>query len=143
VRVHAGGRSPSLPEIRVDPIPVIAAVIQRDGRYLVGRRPDEKRHGGLWEFPGGKVDAGESWSEAAHRELTEELEMGVVSVGATLLSVHDEGSPFVIHFVAVEAEGEPTPLEHTAVGWFTAEELVALPLAPADARFVRLLRDTA
>lgn len=124
----------------MEPIPVIAAVIRRDGRYLVGRRPDDKRHGGLWEFPGGKVDPGEDWLQAAHRELTEELDMSAAAVGEVLLSVHDDGSPFVIHFLEVEAEGDPTPLEHTAVGWFTPDQMAELPLAPADARFVSRLR---
>lgn len=124
----------------MEPIDVIAAVIERDGRYLVGRRPDEKRHGGLWEFPGGKVDPGETWLEAARRELLEELGMGAAAVGALLLSVHDEGSPFVIHFVEVEAKGDPMPLEHSAVGWYTPEEMAELPLAPADARFVSRMR---
>ncbi|HSG49130.1 MAG TPA: NUDIX domain-containing protein, partial [Longimicrobiales bacterium] len=63
----------------MEAIPVIAAVIHRDGRYLVGRRPDDKRHGGLWEFPGGKLDPGESWLEAARRELSEELEMDAMT----------------------------------------------------------------
>lgn len=125
----------------MDPIPVIAAVIRRDGRYLVGRRPDEKRHGGLWEFPGGKVDPGESWLEAAHRELSEELDMDAVAVGALLLSVQDPGSPFVIHFLEVEAQGDPTPLEHSAVGWYTPDEMTELPLAPADARLVSRLKE--
>lgn len=121
-------------------IPVIAAVIARDGRYLVGRRPDEKRYGGLWEFPGGKVDPGESWLEAARRELGEELGMDAAAVGDLLLSVGDEGSPYVIHFLEVKASGDPVPAEHTAVGWYTPDELAALPLAPADARFVSSLR---
>lgn len=123
----------------MDPIPVIAAVIRRDGRYLVGRRPDAKRHGGLWEFPGGKVDPGESWLEAVRRELSEELDMDAVAAGPLLLSVQDPGSPFVIHFLEVEAEGDPTPLEHSAVGWYTPDELAVLQLAPADARFVSRL----
>ncbi len=122
------------------PVPVIGAVIERDGSYLVGRRPDEKRHGGLWEFPGGKVDAGESWLDAARRELAEELGMSVSAVGRLLLSVADEGSAFVIHFVEVEASGDPVPSEHTAVGWHTPEELAGMPLAPADARLVTSLR---
>lgn len=122
-------------------IPVIAAVIERGGRYLVGRRPDAKRHGGLWEFPGGKVDEGESWIEAAHRELGEELGMEALSLGDLLLAVTDEGSPHTILFVEVQASGDPVPTEHTAVGWFTPQELAVLPLAPADARFAERLRE--
>lgn len=117
-------------------IPVVAAVMERNGRYLVGRRPDHKRHGGMWEFPGGKVVPGESWLDAARRELREELGMDAVSVGRVLVRFEDPMSPFVVHFVEVAARGEPAPTEHTEVGWFTPEELAALPLAPADARFV-------
>lgn len=123
------------------PVPVIAAVIRRGGRCLVGRRPDGKRHGGLWEFPGGKVDPGESWIEAAHRELGEELGMEAISLGDLLLAVTDEGSPYTILFLEVEASGDPLPTEHSAVAWYTPDELVELPLAPADARFARRLRD--
>lgn len=117
-------------------IPVVAAVMERNGRFLVGRRPEHKRHGGLWEFPGGKVAPGESWLDAARRELDEELGMRAVAVGRILVRVQDPKSPFVIHFVEVAARGEPVPTEHTEVGWYTAEELAALPLAPADAQFV-------
>lgn len=121
------------------PVPVVAAVVRRQGRYLVGRRPDAKRHGGLWEFPGGKVDPGESWLDAAHRELGEELGMEALALGEILLTVADEGSPYVIVFLEVDAAGEPVPTEHSAIGWFTPQELAALRLAPADARFVATL----
>jgi len=124
------------------PVLVIAAVVRRDGRFLVGRRPAGKRHGGLWEFPGGKIDPGESWLEAAHRELGEELGIHATSVGRLLLEVADPGSPYVIVFVEVEAAGKPVPTEHSEIGWYTPDELGALPLAPADARFVAKLRDT-
>ena len=118
------------------PISVVAAVIQRDGRYLVGRRPPDKRHGGLWEFPGGKVDAGESMLDAIRRELIEELAVSTSHIGRTLFSSRDGDTPFVIHFVEVEIEGEPVPREHTEVAWVTPSELGALSLAPADAAFV-------
>ncbi len=121
-------------------VTVVAAVIRREGRYLVGRRPLKKRHGGLWEFPGGKVHDDEDSFAAARRELDEELALEVTRAGATLHRVRDGDSPFVIHFVEIEIRGEPTPLEHDAVGWFTAAELVRLPLAPADADFVRTLQ---
>ena len=125
-------------------IPVVAAVIERQGRFLVGRRPEEKRHGGLWEFPGGKVDPGESLLDAARRELAEELELRAADIGPLLLSAQDAGSPFVIHFVPILAEGEPRAIEHTEVGWFAPHELLELALAPTDRRFAEMLasRDT-
>jgi len=86
------------------------------------------------------VDPGETWIEAAHRELGEELGMEASSLGDLLLAVTDEGSPYTILFLEVEALGDPVPAEHSAVGWFTPDELVELPLAPADARFAMLLR---
>ena len=120
-------------------VPVVAAVIRRGDRYLVGRRPPEKRHGGLWEFPGGKVADGESRLAAAARELEEELGLDVQSLGGLLLSVEEVGSRFVIEFFEAVASGTPKANEHTEVGWFTADELVRMELAPADAWFVRML----
>ena len=118
------------------PIPVVAAVVRRDGRYLVGRRPAHKRHGGLWEFPGGKVHAGESMLDAARRELAEELSVSTNGIGRTLFSSRDGDAPFLIHFVEVEIDGEPIPSEHSEVAWLTLSELERLALAPADAAFV-------
>jgi 8-oxo-dGTP pyrophosphatase MutT (NUDIX family) len=115
----------------------VAAVIRRGDRYLVGRRPPEKRHGGLWEFPGGKVLENESRLEAAGRELDEELGLEVLSLGPLLLSVEEPGSSFVIEFYETAASGTPRALEHTDVGWFTADELARMDLAPADAWFAR------
>ena len=117
-------------------IRVLAAVIRRDGRWLVCRRPAHKRHGGLWEFPGGKLEPGESLLDAATRELDEELAVGVTGVGEPLFSRHDEGSPFVIEFVAVDIAGEPVAREHEELRWATLAELASLALAPSDAAFV-------
>ncbi|MFN8668086.1 MAG: (deoxy)nucleoside triphosphate pyrophosphohydrolase [Gemmatimonadaceae bacterium] len=120
-------------------IRVLAAVIARDGRYLVCQRPAHKRHGGLWEFPGGKLEPGESDAQAAARELQEELAVSVTHVGDELLGVHDHGSPYHIAFIPVTIEGEPTCLEHTALTWGMPDELAALALAPSDRRFVETL----
>ena len=116
-------------------IPVLAAVIRREGRYLLGRRPEGKRHGGLWEFPGGKMLPGEDYLASARRELSEELELEVDRTGGVLFSAADDGSAYVIHFVEADASGTPNPVEHSELGWFTPEEMTALPLAPSDARF--------
>jgi mutator protein MutT len=117
-------------------IRVLAAVIERGDTRLLCQRSDGRRHGGCWEFPGGKLEPGESHADAALRELMEELGVRAVEVGAVLHSVHDEGSPYIIDFVAVRIDGEPEPLEHAALRWTTLEEALALPLAPADRAFV-------
>jgi 8-oxo-dGTP pyrophosphatase MutT (NUDIX family) len=122
-------------------IRVLAAVVVDKGRYLVCQRPLHKRHGGLWEFPGGKLEPGESLLDAANRELTEELNVSVVSVGEPIYSAHDEGSPFVIEFVPCEIRGEPACLEHADVCWATLEDIQHLDLAPSDRKFVRFLLD--
>lgn len=124
----------------MSPIAVVAAVVERQGRFLLGRRPPDKRHGGLWEFPGGKVGRGESPADAARRELAEELRLDVTAVGRCLQAVADTGSPFVIEFYPVSVRGAPAAIEHTTIGWFSLEELIAMQLAPADDRFARWLR---
>jgi 8-oxo-dGTP diphosphatase len=118
---------------------VLAAVITRGDRYLVCQRPADKRHGGLWEFPGGKLEPGETDAEAAHRELREELGVEVTQVWGECFGVHDDGSPFHIAFVPVVIRGEPACLEHSALAWATAAELLAYALAPSDRRFVEAM----
>jgi mutator protein MutT len=126
-------------------IRVVAAVAARGDALLVCRRPAHKRHGGLWEFPGGKCDPGESDTEAVRRELREELGVGARAAGEAELVVADPGSPFVIAFVPVTLDGEPVAHEHEALCWGTLAEVAALPLAPSDRRYVehRLARAAA
>jgi 8-oxo-dGTP diphosphatase len=124
---------------------VLAAVIQDGGRYLVCRRPLHKRHGGLWEFPGGKLEPGESDLDAARRELFEELDVKVTTMGRELFAVHDPNSPFLIVFVEVEIESIPVCREHMELRWCSPPELDILSLAPSDRQFVdrALLSDVA
>jgi mutator protein MutT len=119
-----------------EPIRVLAAVIRRGELFLLCRRPVHKRHGGMWEFPGGKLERGESLLQAAQREMLEELDARAVSVGETLYVCSDPESPFVIEFVAVEIEGEPRALEHDDARWVTLSDASGMELAPADAAFV-------
>lgn len=123
------------------PIRVLAALLHRDGRWLLGRRPAHKRHGGLWEFPGGKVEPGEDDRTAMARELREELGLTLTALGAERCVVHDVGSPYQIVFREVEAHGEPVAHEHEALAWVTLAECSAYALAPSDATCVRQLRD--
>jgi len=117
------------------PIRVLAAVIQKNDCLLVCQRPFQKRHGGLWEFPGGKVEDGETDLEAARRELQEELGVHVTEVGPVERSVKDPGSEFVIEFLPVAIQGDPKCLEHEALVWMRAEDLLDLDLAPSDRRY--------
>jgi 8-oxo-dGTP diphosphatase len=119
------------------PARVVASVIQRNGKLLVCERPAHKRHGGLWEFPGGKIEPGESDFDAARRELGEELAVEVVAVGEVEYSVLDVGAAFQIDFVPVSIMGEPQCLEHARIAWVSDDELLRLPLAPSDRRYVR------
>lgn len=124
------------PAVKID---VIAAVVRRDRKFLVCKRPPEKRHGNLWEFPGGKLEAGESFLAAAQRELNEELTLTVTSIGEVRFKSQDPGSNFVVNFVDVVADGVPQAIEHSRVGWFTASELLTLQLAPSDRQFAEFL----
>lgn len=115
---------------------VVAAVVERNGAFLICQRPLHKRHGGLWEFPGGKVEEGESDFEAASRELAEELGVVVEEVGTVEYSRRDPGSHFVIEFLPVNIQGEPQCIEHAAFAWIAEHDLPSLNLAPSDREYV-------
>lgn len=121
-------------------IRVVAAVISRDGRLLICERPSHKRHGGLWEFPGGKVEPDETDFAAVQRELCEELGVEVTTVGIVEYSIADPGSHFVIEFVPVEIAGEPVCHEHTALAWVAPSNLLSYALAPSDHQFALFLK---
>ncbi len=118
------------------PVPVVCAIIRRGGLIMLARRPPDKKLGGLWEFPGGKVEPGESAEAALHRELQEELGCAVVVTHALHAFVHayDWGSIELIPFVCELAAGsaEPHPHEHTELVWVEPARLRSYSLAPAD-----------
>jgi len=123
-------------------IRVVAAVISRGDRVLVCKRARKKRHGGLWEFPGGKCERDESLAAAARRELREELGVEVISVGEEEAVIRDPASPYLIIFTPVEIAGEPTCREHIELRWVSLAEVPELPLAPTDRLYVEArLRD--
>ena len=122
------------------PVPVVCAIIVRGDRILLAQRPPDKKLGGLWEFPGGKVEEGESAEDALHRELQEELGCSVRITQSLAPFVHAyawgriELSPMVGEL----ADGRPEPHahEHTALVWVEREELRNYKLAPADVPLV-------
>jgi 8-oxo-dGTP diphosphatase len=122
------------------PVPVVCAIIVRGGRIMLAQRPPDKKLGGLWEFPGGKVEAGESAEAALHRELQEELGCTVRITQTLVPFVHayDWGRIELIPFLCELAEGSPEPHahEHTALVWVERGELKRYELAPADVPLV-------
>ncbi len=126
-------------------IVVTAAIWCDDGRVLLARRREGRPHGGRWEFPGGKLGAGETPREALVRELREEL--GVEArVGAFFGESLDETSRPPIRLLAYRvdgADGRPRCLDHAELRWVPVEELEDELLCPADRRLAALLRQGA
>lgn len=117
--------------------PVVAALLVDDaGRVLVQQRPQGTAMAGLWEFPGGKIEAGESPETALVRELAEELGITVLPdacepltfASATLGQKH----LILLLFRCTAWQGEPRALHATALRWATVAELYSLPMPPAD-----------
>jgi 8-oxo-dGTP diphosphatase len=120
---------------------VVAAVIRDgDGRVLLTRRPDDTHMGGLWEFPGGKVDDGEAPVDALVRELREELGVAAGIERPITFAVHEEqGLRILLLFYAARIlNGEPKGKEGQAVAWVPVAELASYPTPPADAELVRI-----
>ena len=125
-------------------IPVVAALIVRDGRLLIARRPEGKHMAGRWEFPGGKLEKGESPEEAIEREIREELaaEIRAGRVYQAIAYSYSEKDVLLLFYAASVVSGEPRPVEEAEIRWITLEELDEYTFAPVDAMLVeRLKRD--
>lgn len=123
-------------------IDVVGAVIVRDGRVLAAQRGGSGPLSGLWEFPGGKVELGETPREALEREIAEELACGV-QVGrhvATTVHPYDFAEITLTTFYCDLVSGEPRLTEHTAVRWLHPAELNDIVWAPADLPAVSLVQ---
>ena len=121
-------------------IVVTAAVIKRGDQYLVTRRQEGVHLAGLWEFPGGKCDAGESLADCVRRELREELDADAIVGGELLAVTHDYPERSVeLHFLACELTGNPRPLLGQEMRWVARRELRSLEFPPADDELIALL----
>ena len=119
---------------------VTAAVIERDGRFLVTRRQKGVHLEGFWEFPGGKCDAGETLAACLARELKEELDVGA-RIGRevyTVTHVYPERS-VELHFFECELLGDPRPLIGQEMKWVRREDLSSLEFPPADTELIQRL----
>ena len=124
------------PEIRV----IVGAAIVDDGRVLACERSEPVELAGRWEFPGGKVEPGETEQDALIRECEEELGVVVVigeRVGGDVMLGH--GRAVLRVYTATLIEGTPKAIEHAELRWLTVDELDTVPWLPADAPIVAAL----
>ena len=121
------------------------ALVDRDGRVLLAQRPEGKAMAGLWEFPGGKVDPGETPEAALIRELKEEL--GVDTAESCLAPftfashTYEDFHLLMPLYVCRVWQGIPRPLEGQALAWARPNEMKNYPMPPADKPLVAMLRD--
>ena len=122
-------------------IHVAAAIIRKNGKFMIAKRAMYKHMGGFWEFPGGKIEKKETLENCLLRELDEELKIKVKIVRYLGENTH-EYETFTILLKAYLCdfiEGEFTLIDHDEIKWVTIIELSNYPLAPADIPFLKLL----
>ncbi|HSA34382.1 MAG TPA: 8-oxo-dGTP diphosphatase MutT [bacterium] len=115
-------------------IPVTAAIIVRRGKVFIARRADKGDTRGKWEFPGGKIEPGETPEECLARELNEEFGVRATVGDLFIEHEHDYGARVVrlMVFRVTKVTGRFVPTEHSAMAWVCPAELSSYDLAPAD-----------
>ncbi len=122
---------------RATPLIIVGAAIVVDGRLLGCERAEPPEVAGRWEFPGGKVEPGESDEDALVRECEEELAVRIAvrhRIGGDVPLAH--GHAVLRVWLADLVEGEPQALEHASLRWLAPDELDSVPWLPADAPIV-------
>ena len=125
-------------------INVVAAIIRdEDNKIFIVQRNLKKAQGGLWEFPGGKIEQGETEEEALIREIKEEMNMDIEVISKFDEHIHEypEKQIKLIAFNCLKTSDTYELLEHEADAWITPEELEKYEFAPADVYFVENLKE--
>lgn len=124
-------------------VEVVAALIWKNGKFMICQRPAHKARGLLWEFVGGKVEPGETKEQALVRECREELAV-TVSVQDEFMSLVHEYPDITIHltvFNAYIAEGVPQLLEHNDIRWIPPKEIKNYDFCPADNKILEKIAE--
>ncbi len=124
-------------------IEVVAAVIRRGNKILICQRPQGKNLAGYWEFPGGKVEAGESKQSAIGRECMEELGVSLL-VGGEICAISHDYATYSVNITFFECtlmSGEPVAKEHSGIQWVKAGEIKNFSFCPADGALIKKLSE--
>lgn len=124
-------------------VEVVAALIWKNGKFMICQRPAHKARGLLWEFVGGKVEPGETKEQALVRECREELAV-TVAVQDEFMSLVHEYPDIAIHltvFNASIAEGVPQLLEHNDIRWIPPKEIKNYDFCPADNKILEKIAE--
>ncbi|MCM3879752.1 MAG: (deoxy)nucleoside triphosphate pyrophosphohydrolase [Vicinamibacterales bacterium] len=123
-----------------EPIVVVAAVIERNGEFLVAKRLTGTHLAGYWEFPGGKVHDGETREDALRREIAEELNTAIDGLEEIFHTSHDYADRTIdLYFYRGTLSGTPEPVLGQALRWIKRSDFPALEFPPADAELIALL----
>lgn len=120
---------------------VAAALVDGAGRVLMQRRRQDRQHGGLWEFPGGKVEADETPGQSLCREIAEELDL-VIAPGDLVpvsFASHSDLPHVILLYTCHTWRGEPRCLDGEEIAWFAPEDILSLEMPPLDVPLARAL----
>lgn len=129
---------------RINWVPVVTGLIQKDGKVLLGLRPEGTNLAGLWEFPGGKIEIEESPDAALQRELKEELDIDVDIGPLAFASSHNYGDTgiLLLFYRILFWRGEPKPNHHTELKWVKPSELWDFKIPEANRKILGRIIET-
>ena len=121
----------------------VAVIWNEPGQILIDKRRKQGLHGGFWEFPGGKIEPGETIEACIKREIMEELGI-VIEVGASLMTIEHDYTKFTVTLCVYNCRyvsGEPQTLECDEIRWVTLDELDQFTFPKANEQIIATLRD--
>lgn len=124
-------------------IAVVAALIVRDGKLMIAQRPAGKHMAGKWEFPGGKIEKGETPEQALERELSEELGVKTQTgrIYHAICHSYPEKDVLLLFYRSRLVEGEPRPIEEADIRWIEEAQIREFDWAEADAPLIDLIEN--